>query len=1327
MRKRTIVSIVLLFCAATLRAQIVLTSLNTPVEQHFDSLIASGSAPWIDNTTIRGWYHARTGTGNLLTASDGGSSAGGFYSFGSAGAAERALGSIGSGGAAIGDICYGVRLLNNTGAVITGLDISYFGEQWRNSGAAAQSVTFAYRTGTGLTGLLTGTWSAVPALDFTGPVSGGTAGPLNGNLPANRLRIGALLSGLSIPDGQEILLRWYDPDHPGADHGLAIDDLAILPLGVAGPTTVQFSLDSSSFSEHAGAAIIQVSIANPSPTAATSVEIAWAGGTAANGADVVPPFAAQTLLFPAGSGAPQSVSLPLFDDSLCEGDETAVLQLQNAAGGYLAQIGASALHTLTILDDDLPPDPAVVVNEVYNGNGALNTDEAVELIVRADHADLRGWTLADATGAGAYPHGIVAFSNDPLWSDLEAGTLILIGGTESVPAPDDDPSDGLLLLRVPAAGHSNRYFSANGSSITISGSSDAVAVRDASGAHVHGLAHGAPNRATLPANRHGWHGGSVATGHSLFFARAGAPMTAQDFNHDTFTAVGNATPGNPNDADGNRSFLRGARSRSVAGSVTLSGTFYWDVTVNGGIVQQGGPVNVCNALTLNDGTWEASDSLAVEGNGNAQNGIGAGVCTIGDGDLSAALLRIHGAFGPIGGAANLAQRDATVEYRGAVTQNILPAEYNNVSFAFGGAANRKILAGAAPVYGTLSIDAGAYLYVPPPYIITLGAAGVFQNAGRFLGNIRTTRPVAALGATEDFGNIGFSITPNAYPLPGPTTVTMTSGVRLWVNDLPSILKYYTVAASNGSGGPAAIRFRYEDADLNGQIESNLGLRYAPGGGAGWISPGGALDASANTIDLSVSNLNGIWTAHANPPRGVIAANADSLLFETEEFGPLPASQPLAISNAKGDGSIIEWSGTASCATAPPWLSLAPPLPAGVNGGGFQADVLRSDLAPGLYDGGVAIADPHAANNPLLIPVSYRVHKRREICVGTDTVFFKASFKLPDASKPVAVLNCGESFGPGVISWNAAAAPAPILSLALSAGLEGSAFALSAKTQWRSPGNYPGTVAIAGVNSILGTPIWNSPLAVPVMVEIEPSTDFIATTGALAAGSSYTIKNALGQRVAIVKVNEGSISSLTVKMFPYQLPSGLARLRYVRRYYRFDAVSTHYNVDLTLFYTRHELLPVNVRNLSLLRGWRQYPAGGAWQSTAGVSDTMGNAVTIAGITELAGNWGMATPWTPKESAVPLPAGPLALEQNAPNPVSLTAHPATRISFTLPEKGRARVELFDALGKLAATPLDAELEAGRHEFLFDASALHSGVYICRLTASSGTRTRMLAVVR
>ena len=197
--------------------------------QNFDTLPSAGTNVWSNNATLAGWIAQRTGTGSNIVADAGSSNAGNLYSYGSVNATDRALGSLGSQSA--GNFAYGVNLQNTSGRTVTLAALAYAGEQWRNSGAAAaQSVSFTYRVGSNAVTDLQSTnftgWTTLGTLNFTSPVTGGSASVLNGNLSTNRsLRQTDL--DVTLAPGQWIALRWQDADQTDADHGLAIDDLRL--------------------------------------------------------------------------------------------------------------------------------------------------------------------------------------------------------------------------------------------------------------------------------------------------------------------------------------------------------------------------------------------------------------------------------------------------------------------------------------------------------------------------------------------------------------------------------------------------------------------------------------------------------------------------------------------------------------------------------------------------------------------------------------------------------------------------------------------------------------------------------------------------------------------------------------------------------------------------------------------------------------------------------------------------------------------------------------------------------------------------------------------
>ena len=99
----------------------------------------------------------------------------------------------------------------------------------------------------------------------------------------------------------------------------------------------------------------------------------------------------------------------------------------------------------------------------------------------------------------------------------------------------------------------------------------------------------------------------------------------------------------------------------------------------------------------------------------------------------------------------------------------------------------------------------------------------------------------------------------------------------------------------------------------------------------------------------------------------------------------------------------------------------------------------------------------------------------------------------------------------------------------------------------------------------------------------------------------------------------------------------------------------------------------------------------------------------------------------ESALPALAvadasAALSLDGLAPNPITSTG----RIAFTAPG-GRARLAVYDVLGREVAVLLDGEVGEGRQSVPLDASGLSAGSYLYRLTAGGASATGRMTVTR
>ena len=89
---------------------------------------------------------------------------------------------------------------------------------------------------------------------------------------------------------------------------------------------------------------------------------------------------------------------------------------------------------------------------------------------------------------------------------------------------------------------------------------------------------------------------------------------------------------------------------------------------------------------------------------------------------------------------------------------------------------------------------------------------------------------------------------------------------------------------------------------------------------------------------------------------------------------------------------------------------------------------------------------------------------------------------------------------------------------------------------------------------------------------------------------------------------------------------------------------------------------------------------------------------------------------------------ALDQNYPNPFN----PATTIRFALPNNAQVRMSVYDILGREVRTLMNADLNAGYHQVVWDGknnlgTSVSSGVYIYRVEAGSFISTKKMMLMK
>ncbi len=455
-----------LLAAGSAGAQISLTTLGTPVTQNFDTLATSGTTnAWTDNSVIPGWYAAQTaGTLSVYRASDGTSNAGGIHSFGTGTNAERALGSIGSGTPQ--NLVYAARLVNNTGATLTSLDVAYTGEQWRNGGnITAQKLDFQYQVADA--GVITGAnlpttgWIDFDALDFTGPIATATAAALDGNLGTNQAALSSSIA-LSANVGQEVWIRWFDTNDAGNDRGLGIDGLSVTPQGVLPPPNL--SIDDVAVTEgNAGTvtASFTVSLSAPAPAGGVSFDITTNDGSAtvADNDYVAQSLSGQTI---AAGNQTYTFDVLVNGDTAFEPNETFTVNVSNVSGASLLDgQGVGTINnddtasdlSVTVSVAPNPVMPGDTVTYTVNGNNAgpdAATNAQVALTFATEFASLSGpagWSCSTpAIGAAgtvsctiaSLPLGAFNFS---VQATVPFGTTPGdLGANASISADNSDPS-----------------------------------------------------------------------------------------------------------------------------------------------------------------------------------------------------------------------------------------------------------------------------------------------------------------------------------------------------------------------------------------------------------------------------------------------------------------------------------------------------------------------------------------------------------------------------------------------------------------------------------------------------------------------------------------------------------------------------------------------------------------------------------------------------------------------------------------------------------------------------------------------------------------------
>ncbi len=432
-------------------AAISLTS-TSPYTQDFNALVNSGTS----STVPVGWEFSETGTNTntTYTAGTGSSNAGDTYSFGAAGATDRAFGGLQS-GSLLPTI--GASFTNNTGGTISALAIAYTGEQWR-LGASGRTDRLDFQYSLDATSVSTGTWIDFNALDFNAPNSTGTVGLLDGNITANRTAINGTIDSLNIVSGATVYLRWTDFNATGADDGLAIDDFSLSANSIAPSLpTVNLGVSSNTSSEAGQTSITVTATATSAVAGNQTINLAIAGTGITTGDYTLNNTTASNITITLPSGATSgSVTFKVIDDTLVEGTETAKLTIDTPSAGI--KLGTVTSQDIAIADNDA----VVTFTKIHDIQGtgataALTGTQSIEGIVTrvfAGATQLNGFYVqeedADADNNTATSEAIFVFDPNGKFTGNVGDKVQVSGNVKELTSTGNGNNSSLTELDLSA-------------------------------------------------------------------------------------------------------------------------------------------------------------------------------------------------------------------------------------------------------------------------------------------------------------------------------------------------------------------------------------------------------------------------------------------------------------------------------------------------------------------------------------------------------------------------------------------------------------------------------------------------------------------------------------------------------------------------------------------------------------------------------------------------------------------------------------------------------------------------------------------------------------
>ena len=236
----------------------------------------------------------------------------------------------------------------------------------------------------------------------------------------------------------------FEITNPTGGATIGVTNQSTLTITDNDQSNVAFANATQTVNEGVGNVNVDVTLDKANADNDVTVEVHAIGGSATEGADYT--YAAfQTVTFVAGTNTTQTVTFPVTDDAIVEGDENIVFELQNAAN---ATIVAPTQHDVTITDNDRSITFDVATDQVNEAAGSI------DVTVNIDTPDPSNPTSVDVVLTG----GTATEGADFTYASTQTLTFPAGDGTPqtiTIPITDDTDVEGTEVIEFSIANPTN--------------------------------------------------------------------------------------------------------------------------------------------------------------------------------------------------------------------------------------------------------------------------------------------------------------------------------------------------------------------------------------------------------------------------------------------------------------------------------------------------------------------------------------------------------------------------------------------------------------------------------------------------------------------------------------------------------------------------------------------------------------------------------------------------------------------------------------------------------------------------------------------------------